>query len=169
MAELDASGMTVIPQKILRRQHSKTKGSHATRNLPGKLSQNEIKMDENLDNTKENQTTACDMEVAAIAEGTEKHNTNKETAGACIDTPSQEEPTLDSYSFKIVAGCRPKIKTKPIVIPLSDPNSEARMTPLKTRYSFSNSITPDRLSTTLPRRSCNMSDHYEGRNDTGKD
>ena len=73
----------------------------------------------------------------------------------------------------IVAGCRPKIKTKPIIIPQSSCSKSIEgdevgdIKPLKTRYSFSNSeIQTDRLSSTLPRnRSSATSDesnHNEG-------
>merc|ERR1712223_2276253 len=60
----------------------------------------------------------------------------------------------------IVAGCRPKIKTKPIIIPKSDSkdikNEDEEfddIKPLQSRYSYRNdtNIQTDRLSTTLPR------------------
>merc|ERR1712223_1266543 len=60
----------------------------------------------------------------------------------------------------IVAGCRPKIKTKPIIIPKSDSkdikNEDEEfddIKPLQSRYSYRNdqNIQADRLSSTLPR------------------
>ena len=73
----------------------------------------------------------------------------------------------------IVAGCRPKIKTKPIIIPqpkgskTNEDDAVGDIRPLKTRYSFSNAkIQTDRLSSTLPRNRSgamsNESKHNEG-------
>ena len=75
----------------------------------------------------------------------------------------------------IVAGCRPKIKTKPIIIPKSQESknllheSSDNFTPLKTRYSFSNTSTqPDHLSSTLPRNRPGITGSVESRYNTGK-
>ena len=75
----------------------------------------------------------------------------------------------------IVAGCRPKIKTKPMIIPKSKESktllieSSDNFTPLKTRYSFSNTSTQsDHLSSTLPRNRPGITGSVESKYNRGK-
>ena len=97
-------------------------------------------------------------------------------------TPQNKLKTIDIEKSKdtdsgsvIVAGCRPKIKTKPIIIPKSQESknllieSSDNFTPLKTRYSFSNTSTQsDHLSSTLPRNRPGITGSVESRYNTGK-
>ena len=99
-----------------------------------------------------------------------------------IKTPDNKTKIDDIETSKdtdpapvIVAGCRPKIKTKPIIIPKSQESknllieSSDNFTPLKTRYSFSNTSTQsDHLSSTLPRNRPGITGSVESRYNTGK-
>ena len=84
-----------------------------------------------------------------------------------IDEPKGDNNSINSANSdnsepisNIVAGCRPKIKTKPIIIPKSDSKNIKDdqeyfddIKPLQTRYSYRNdtNIHTDKISTTLPR------------------
>ena len=115
-------------------------------------------MDEIADDTKENivGNSVMEQDFKICEERCEDNLSNS------ANSKHHEEAS------NIVAGCRPKIKTKPIIIPPSNLSPSKTnegdvirdITPLKTRYSFSNArIQTDRLSSTLPRnRSGTMSD-----------
>ena len=98
-----------------------------------------------------------------------------------IKSPENKLKTIDTENPKdnesvpvIVAGCRPKIKTKPIIIPKSQESkdllheSSDNFTPLKTRYSFSNTSTQENhLSSTLPRNRPGITGSVESRYNRG--
>ena len=150
LAEPDVLISSAIPKKIFKRQSSKF--SNRWNSDQDKC--NFVLMDETADDAKENiqDNSVMEQDIKISEEKCEDNLTNS------VNPQHHEEAS------NIVAGCRPKIKTKPIIIPKcsnkneGDPVGDIR--PLKTRYSFSNArIQTDRLSSTLPRnRSGTMSD-----------
>ena len=167
LAETDASIISTIPKKISRRQSSsKFSNSVGNDSLPSndspitgddilfesKDTEGKISTDSALDMDQDMKTPENKLKVNDIRK-------SKDT---------------DSVSV-IVAGCRPKIKTKPIIIPKSQESknllieSSDNFTPLKTRYSFSNTSTQsDHLSSTLPRNRPGITGSVESRYNTGK-
>ena len=152
LAEPDVLISSTIPKKIFKRQSSKF--SNSGNSDQGKCSF--VLMDETADDTKEN------IEDNSIME-----QDNKICEAKCEDTLSESgNSQYHEEASNIVAGCRPKLKTKPIIIPQSkcsktnEDDAVRDIRPLKTRYSFSNArIQTDRLSSTLPRnRSGTISD-----------
>ena len=141
---MDPSNITVSPKKIFRRQSSKL--ASITNDSPVKENGQFLLIDDHLDDTKENYKGPSDMEQDSKIRETKCENV-------------LSDPTNQTIS-NIVAGCRPKIKTKPIIIPKSETKTMAEdqedfddIKPLQTRYSYRNvsNIQTDRLSTTLPR------------------
>jgi len=149
LAEPDVLISSAIPKKIFKRQSSKFSSCG---NCSGSGSDqdkcNFVLMDEIADDAKEN------IEDNSVMEQDFKVCEDK-----CEDNFSKSANSQNQESStNIVAGCRPKIKTKPIIIPQSiccktnEGDEVGDIKPLKTRYSFSNAkIQTDRLSSTLPR------------------
>ena len=138
----------VSPKKIFRRQSSKLKSVVDESSV--KENEEFLLIEPHLDNTKENLEDSSKMDDDSKSNESENGNVSRNSA-----TSSNSEAMSN-----IVAGCRPKIKTKPIIIPKSDsktlkddPEEFDGIQPLQPRYSYSNeaNIQKDRLSTTLPR------------------
>ena len=107
-------------------------------------------IEQHLDITKRN------LDVSSKMDDDSKINESENTTVSRDSATSSNSEAMSN----IVAGCRPKIKTKPIIIPKSDsktlkddPEEFDDIQPLQPRYSYSNeaNIQKDRLSTTLPR------------------
>ena len=166
LAETDASIISTIPKKISRRQSS-SKFSNCVENGILPSSDSPIKGEDILFETTDSERkmgTDCALDMDQD-----------------IKTPENKLKTIDIERSKdnesvpvIVAGCRPKIKTKPIIIPKSQESknllheSSDNFTPLKTRYSFSNTSTQENnLSSTLPRNRPGMTGSVESRYNRG--
>ena len=103
LAEPDVLISSAIPKKIFKRQSSKF--SNSSNSAQEKCSF--LLMDETADDTKEN------IEDHSVMEHDFKICEEK-----CEDTLAKSaSSTHHEEATTIVAGCRPKIKTKPIIIP----------------------------------------------------
>ena len=138
----------VSPKKIFRRQSSKL--TSVVDESSVKENEEFLLIEQHLDNTIENLDDSCKMDDDSKINDSENGNVCRNPA-----TSSNSEAMSN-----IVAGCRPKIKTKPIIIPKSDSKTLKDdqeefddIKPLQPRYSYSNeeNIQKERLSTTLPR------------------
>ena len=138
----------VSPKKIFRRQSSKL--TSVVDESSVKENEEFLLIEQHLDNTQENLDDSSKMDDDSKINESENSYVSRNSA-----TSSTSEAITN-----IVAGCRPKIKTKPIIIPKSDsktlkddPEECDDIKPLQPRYSYSNeaNIQKDRLSTTLPR------------------
>ena len=167
LAETEASIISTIPKKISRRQlSSKFSNSVESDILPSNCSP--VKGDDILFETKDTERKIGTNDASDMDQD--------------MKTPDNKLKINDIEKSKdtdsgpvIVAGCRPKIKTKPIIIPKSQESknllieSSDNFTPLKTRYSFSNTSTQsDHLSSTLPRSRPGMTGSVESRYNRGK-
>ena len=138
----------VSPKKIFRRQSSKL--TSVVDESSVKENEEFLLIEQHLDNTIENLDDSSKMDDDSKINEPENDSVSGNSA-----TSSNSEAMSN-----IVAGCRPKIKTKPIIIPKSDsktlkddPEEFDDIKPLQLRYSYNNeaNIQKDRLSTTLPR------------------
>ena len=167
LAETEASIISTIPKKISRRQlSSKFSNSVESDILPSNCSP--VKGDDILFETKDTERK-IGTNYASDMDQDMKTPDNK------LKINDIEKSKDTDSGPVIVAGCRPKIKTKPIIIPKSQESknllieSSDNFTPLKTRYSFSNTSTQsDHLSSTLPRNRPGITGSVESRYNPGK-
>ena len=151
LAETDISNNSLIPKKIFRRQSSKFASGSLMSTGPEDdyvpTKNDVLVMAETLDGGKDNNEDTSYME--------QDSRSLDETVEEQVEESAFPTPPQHLAFSRMVAGCRPKIKTKPIIIPKSSSINNERdddIKPLKTRYSFSNSgLQTDRLSSTLPR------------------
>ena len=138
----------VSPKKIFRRQSSKL--TKIVDDSSEKENDEYMLIEQPVDNSRQN------LVGSSEEDGLKKTGVVKSKNVLSDSISSSSSETISN----IVAGCRPKIKTKPIIIPKSDSkdikNEEEEfddIKPLQSRYSYRNdpNIQADRLSTTLPR------------------
>ena len=138
----------VSPKKIFRRQSSKLASDVDVSSV--KENEEFLLIEQHLDITKRNLDVSSKMDDDSKINESENTTVSRDSATSCNSEAMSN----------IIAGCRPKIKTKPIIIPKSDsktlkddPEEFDDIQPLQPRYSYSNeaNIQKDRLSTTLPR------------------
>ena len=167
----------MIPKKILRQQSSTFSNSNSgslvtdfeTENTQGKIDDRE--MNEISDNRKESQVPYA-MDVSTLGDGGLLGESCENKISLNSSNVEDSQKTIETMKpSTVVAGCRPKVKTKPIIIPKFNSNyadgHKADITPLRTRYSFSNTTVADRLSSTLPRRAATLSDGTKNQSHIG--